>query len=534
MPGPGALPNAGPAPAGSSRDAWTMDKPRWNVWGAAGGIASAPVGHVPAPGAEPKAKLPRRPPRVTSHAARPARRWIARSALTVLAVLGSALPSGAFERIAVVAPLGDRHEILGQQVLRGAREALGLPPEALDDPVPLAANDDAPTPGGGTDAPAGGESDPDGSEVVNSGDGDVADSVTPGLEEGPDPEAEPVERLDANLRDVELIVISDPCRGGERAPEDGAEVAEALLEADVDAVVGLICWPTLDAVLTEGTLDGLPMVTSGVRAAALTERRRAEGWQVWRVAPRVGDEAEAIADLIFREWRGEPYALLDDGTIYGRELSEAVALRLGQRGTEPVMAESYRPAISRQFGLARRLGASGAERVFIAGERRDAAIIARDAIAAGLRLAFLGGDAMRAVDDDVPLPVGVEAVVLEPALGTGYRATTRAAVETLLQAEDLALARGFSLEDALNTGEFGTAIGSVRFDRLGDLRRNLFVHARWNGRDWVPLGGERGGNDPQAMPGGVDATASEATPGGGALADVPEAGTVTEAPGDGS
>lgn len=395
-----------------------------------------------------------------------------RATLAVLLAL-SAMTIGvsashAFERIGVIAPLGDRHAILGQQAVEGAREALNLPKEAVVVFEPEAGDEEV-----GDEVDAG----------VNVEVNGRAGEETVGLEESPDPVPEVPEP--ASPWGVELIAISDPCRGGDNAAADGALVASRILEADLDAVVGLICWPTLEAALEGGTLDGIPLVTSGARAGALTDRRRREGWSVWRVAPRVEDEAEAIADHIFAAWRTAPYAIIDDGTIYGRELAETVSLELGQRGSEPVHTETYRPAVSRQFGVVRRLEASGAGRVFVAGERRDVAIIARDAVAAGLDLDILGGDAMRAVDDETPLPAGVEGMLLEPALREGYRLTTRAAVETLLQAEDLAEARGFSLEDALNTGEFGTAIGSVRFDRLGDLRRNLFALHRWNGEAWV-------------------------------------------------
>ena len=390
---------------------------------------------------------------------RPPRR--AGAALTLALCLLSA-PALAFERIAVVAPIGDRHAILGKQAVAGAREALGLPPVEFRFPDPEA---DAATP------EASGGLDPG-----------------PGLEDEAVPAFETLE----TPREVQLVVVNDPCRGGEEGAADGAAVAQALVEANVDAVVGLVCWSTLEPALREGTLDGIPLITSGVRAGALTDRRRAEGWDVWRVAPRVEDEADRIVRHIMRAWRGRPYAVLDDGTIYGRELAERVSTELLRRGSEPVMRETYRPAVSRQVGLARRIGQAGATHVFVAGERRDVAIIARDAVVAGLDLTIFGGDAMRAIDDDVALPAGVEAVLLGPALNSGYRETTRAAVETLLAAETLALEKGFSLEDALNTGEFETVIGSVRFDRLGDLRRNLFVHAEWNGERWVVTPGSSG------------------------------------------
>ena len=367
-------------------------------------------------------------------------------ALVPLAV--GPMPAWALERLAVVAPIGERYPVLGAQVVRGAREALGLPP---DGPVEAGAVSGDPT----------------------------------------------------------LIVIDDPCRGGDDAAEDGATVSQALVEADADAAVGLICWSTLEAALSEGTLDGLPLVTVGVRAEALTDNAIREGWSAWRVAPRVGDEARALARHILSAWRDQPFAVLDDGTIYGRELAEQVGVALAQRGAEPVYTETYRPAISRQFGLARRLASSGASHVFLAGERRDAAIIARDAVAAELDLEFLGGDAMRARDDDVPLPPGVRAVVFLPALQGGYRATTRAAVELLLAAAKEAKASDVSLDRALALGPYETSLGALAFDLRGDLRanirRDLFAVREWNGREWVEPGQGPASDELNGSDGATDA-----------------------------
>ena len=326
-------------------------------------------------------------------------------------------------RIAVVAPLEDRHVVLGRQVLAGAADALGMPD------------------GGG-------------------------EGVTP---DG-----------------IELVVISDPCRGGENGAEDGAAVAEELLAADADAAVGFICWSTLRPALAEGTLDALPILTTGVRAVELTDRARAEGWEVWRLAPRAEAEAEAVAAHILEAWRGRPYAILDDGTVYGRELVGAVTERLLARGSEPVLADTFRPAISRQFGLVRRLEGAGPSHVFIAGERRDIAIIARDSVAAALELTIMGGDALRAVDDDIALPPGVQGIVLGPSLAQGYRAPTTAAIEVLLAARDAARVDGVSLTEAIDAGTFETAIGPITFDALRDVVGNPFVHATWNGERWVP------------------------------------------------
>lgn len=398
------------------------------------------------------------------------------AAFALLAALAAAIPPAAAQavapddapddplrRIAVVAPLGDRGAVLGEQVLRGAGEALGMPPGA-----------------------ARGQ----GSGV------------------GPD--------------GVEIVTVSDPCRGGDEADEDGAQVAEDLLAADADAAVGLICWGTLRAALREGTLDGLPLLTTGVRAAELTDRARAEGWEVWRLAPRAEAEAEAVAAHIFARWRDRPYAVIDDGTIYGRELAASVLGLLLARGSEPVLADTFRPAISRQFGLVRRLQGAGPSHLFVAGERRDVAIIARDAAAAGLDLTVLGGDALRAVDDDVPLPTGVEGIVLGPALAEGYEAPTRAAVEVLLAAAETARRDGITLPDALDAGAFETAIGPVRFDARRDVRGNPFVHAVWNGERFVPT-------PPAPVPDAMEVEPTDGTAPDGASA--PASAVDTDVPG---
>ncbi|MGO8425987.1 ABC transporter substrate-binding protein, partial [Rhizobium ruizarguesonis] len=62
--------------------------------------------------------------------------------------------------------------------------------------------------------------------------------------------------------------------------------------------------------------------------------------------------------------------------------------------------------------LVRRLKRAGATRVFIGGYRNDVAVIARDAKAENIQLSILGGDAMRAADQPLPLDSGVRAVAM--------------------------------------------------------------------------------------------------------------------------
>ena len=44
---------------------------------------------------------------------------------------------------------------------------------------------------------------------------------------------------------------------------------------------------------------------------------------MFRLGPRGDDERNAAATLLTRLWADELFAIVDDGTIYGRELAES-------------------------------------------------------------------------------------------------------------------------------------------------------------------------------------------------------------------
>ena len=75
----------------------------------------------------------------------------------------------------------------------------------------------------------------------------------------------------------------------------------------------------------------------------------------------------------------ELFAIIDDGTIYGRELAESFALAAEQAGLKPVFVDTFRPQLDNQIGLVGRLSKAGATHVFAGGDRDDIAIMGRDA-----------------------------------------------------------------------------------------------------------------------------------------------------------
>src|SRR5690606_21443038 len=128
-----------------------------------------------------------------------------------------------------------------------------------------------------------------------------------------------------------LEVADDSC-----SAEGGADAARQLIAAKVRIVVGFLCTDAIEAAMPLLKKAGIPVVTPGVRANSLTDQRHKTGWPVFRIAPRADAESAAVAAILTRAWRDQLFAIVDDGTIYGRDLAESFRLAAELQGLKPV------------------------------------------------------------------------------------------------------------------------------------------------------------------------------------------------------
>lgn len=287
--------------------------------------------------------------------------------------------------------------------------------------------------------------------------------------------------------------------------EGGASAARQFIEAKVKIVIGFLCTETIEAALPILKNAGIPVITVGVRTDSLTDRREKTGWRVFRLGPRADGEKAAVAAILPKLWRDELFAIIDDGTIYGRELAESVRAAAEQAALKPVFVDNFRPQMDNQVGLIGRLRKAGATHIFVGGDREDIAIMSRDAAASGADMIFAGGEALRAAPGDVPLAEGTLMIGLpewskiagKEALAAfrerqtapdGYVLPAFAAVEIARIALADADTTGKPLERILAEREFDTAIGPIRFDGKGDLADNPYRAFRYDGVRFVPLG----------------------------------------------
>jgi len=296
---------------------------------------------------------------------------------------------------------------------------------------------------------------------------------------------------------IPLDVVDDQCNA-----EGGARAAKQLAEAKVAIVVGFLCTDSIEAAMPILKDAGIPVITVGVRTNSLTDRKFKSGWPVFRLAPRADAEGAAVSSILIERWRSELFAIIDDGTIYGRELAETLRAESEKEGLSSVYTDTFRPQLDNQIGLAGRLRKAGATHVFVGGDLEDIAVLGRDAAGLGYDLTIAAGEALRSAVSDTPLRPGTlmiglpewsevaapAAIARIKALGTepeGYALPAYAAIEIAAAANAESQSYGVALTDNLAKRSFSTAIGKIGFNDKGDLSENPYRLFRFDGTRFV-------------------------------------------------
>lgn len=294
-----------------------------------------------------------------------------------------------------------------------------------------------------------------------------------------------------------LDVADDQC-----SAEGGARAAEHFVAGKVTIVVGFLCTESIEAAMPILKQAGIPVITVGVRTNSLTDRKFKTGWPVFRLAPRADAEGIAVASILVELWRSEFFAIIDDGTIYARELAETMRAESERAGLKAVYVDTFRPQLDNQIGLAGRLRKAGATHVFVGGDLDDIAILGRDAAGLGYDLTIAAGEGLRAAASETPLPTGtlmiglpewsdtappaaVAAIRARSAEPEGYALPAYAAIEIATAADSDARSAAGAIVDSLAKGDFTTAIGDIKFDGKGDLSQTPYRLYRFDGAKFV-------------------------------------------------
>ncbi len=306
-------------------------------------------------------------------------------------------------------------------------------------------------------------------------------------------------RAAAETRSTDLIIFDDRCDA-----EGGEQAAERFIAQNVRIASGFLCAESLEAAAPLLAERNIPVIVSGVSEQTLVERRAASPLPVFRLSTGLDKETQATASFLGSLWRAQPFAVIDDGTIEGRERASRVLASLKEQQLQPVFTDTYRPGLENQNALVARLKRAGATHVYVGGERDDIAAIGASAASLNYPLVIAGGSLLDAAPGAKRLSDGtlmtaplkpqdlptakpaIDALHKAGRLVEAYAITGYATVQIAADAVSKADEQKQPLLDTLRSASFETVLGTIKFDGNGIRTDNPNRLQRYEGSRFIP------------------------------------------------
>jgi branched-chain amino acid transport system substrate-binding protein len=296
---------------------------------------------------------------------------------------------------------------------------------------------------------------------------------------------------------INLVIVDDGCD-----TELANLAASDLIKSGVDLVTGLLCNEAATVVASAYATTSIPILVAGARSERLIKDRVRESWNIWRLSPGDSD-ASLFAGKIFGDaWAGKAYAIVDDGTVYGRNLADAFRAVMEEKGLPSQFQDNFRPTQSTQARLIRRLRRAGITHVFVGASAEDVAMIANNANELNIDLEIAGGEIlsiMPYLDQDILPPPGLQAIVEKSSVDLQLSEEMKILLEDNKIQPEISVLAGFqSIQVAFgaladipekttsNLAEktFETLLGPVSFSSDGRNTAQQYDLYIWTGSDF--------------------------------------------------
>ena len=300
---------------------------------------------------------------------------------------------------------------------------------------------------------------------------------------------------------LKLAVGDDGCD-----EKQAATVANTFVQQKAVLVVGHFCSGASIQAASAYAQAGIPEITPASSDPKLTDDAASKGWtNVFNIAGRADVQGGVAGDYIASKYKGKKVAVIDDKSPYGKALAEEARKAMNKKGLKEAVNEQIAQGDKDFSALIGKLKQAGVAAVYFGGYQAEAGLLVRQAQDQGLKAQFIAGDAL--VTDDfwkASGPAGegvlmtfrpdprnlsaakdvVEAFKKQDYDPAGYTLFSYAALQVF--AEAAAQGKSLKLADvskALHSHKYATVVGSIAFDKKGDVLNPDFVFYVWhNGR----------------------------------------------------
>jgi branched-chain amino acid transport system substrate-binding protein len=282
---------------------------------------------------------------------------------------------------------------------------------------------------------------------------------------------------------VELIVGDDFCD-----PAQAAALANKLVSDGVAFVAGHWCSQASIPASKIYEKSEILMIAPGAINSKLTDEG---GPNVFRVCGRDDRQGTKVADYLADHWAGKNIAILDDGTIFGAGLANAVRRRLHESGLRTAVDAAYTPGQAEYSALVAKMEAAHIAVFFVGGYHRETGLIFRQAHDRGYDLRLIANSAMATEDFPMIAGPGLAGTLMIAAADMrssqqaaqvvarfraqrydppGFTLYAYAAVQVWAQAVNAAGSLDLqAVAEVMHSREFDTVLGRIGFDAKGDV-----------------------------------------------------------------
>lgn len=302
---------------------------------------------------------------------------------------------------------------------------------------------------------------------------------------------------------LNLVVKDDACD-----PKQAVAIANQLSSEKIVAVIGGMCSGSAIPASKVYNEEGILFVSPSATNPALTEQKMDN---VFRVCGRDDQQGGVVADYIAKNYATAAIAIIHDKTAYGQGIADEVRKSLTRYGIKEKLYDSITKGERDYSSLVSLLKQQGIDMVFYGGYHTEAGLIVRQMREQKMKTILVGGEGM-AVGEfwSITGPAGEgtlmsfnpdprkkpeAAEVVKKLRGTGYDPEgytlyTYAAVEVVAEAMRRANSTELSkTAAAMHGATYPTVMGSLSFNKQGDITKPDYIMYRWTKGTYVPIEG---------------------------------------------
>ena len=300
---------------------------------------------------------------------------------------------------------------------------------------------------------------------------------------------------------VKLVIGDDACD-----PKQAVAVANKFAGQGVTYVAGHFCSGSSIPASKVYTEEGIIQVSPASTNPAFTDKG---GPNVFRVCGRDDQQGEVAGAFLAKEYSGKKVAIIHDKTAYGKGLADATKKNMNKGGLKETMYEAITAGEKDYSALVSKLKSNGIEAVYLGGYHTEGGLIVRQMGDQGMKTKLISGDALVTAEywqitgdagegtlmtfspdprnnpEAAPLVKKFKAAGIEP---EGYVLYSYAALQVFEQAATQAgsLDRKKVLK-AMKKGKFNTVLGTLSFDKKGDVSLPGYVFYEWSKGNYKQL-----------------------------------------------